>query len=159
MCGSVICEYDDVTYSYGKPYCIDCFRKKEEGENMTEATKFDERERLRWADEYLRGYQLNRKLLRLDRYEKEFFHTDESDIEAFGEAPLARARMFEIRHFVMGMENSNEKLLLYYHYIKGEPVERCGELLGVSRSTAFRLKSKALRLAAEQMERKQIINR
>lgn len=126
---------------------------------MTEATKFDERERLRWADEYLRGYQLNRKLLRLDRYEKEFFHTDESDIEAFGEAPLARARMFEIRHFVMGMENSNEKLLLYYHYIKGEPVERCGELLGVSRSTAFRLKAKALRLAAKQMERKQIINR
>ena len=158
VCGSVICEYDDMEFSYGKPYCIDCYNKESEGENMTEAVKIDMRERLRKADEYLRGYQLNRKLLRLDRYEKEFFHTDESDIEAFGEAPIARARMFEIRHFIMGMENSNEKLLLYYHYIKGEPVERCGELLGVSRSTAFRMKAKALRLAAERIERRKTSN-
>ncbi len=95
-------------------------------------------------DNYLRGYQINRKLLRLDRYEREYFHINEEDIEAFGEAPLARARMFEIRHFIMGMENGDEKLLLYYHYIKGESVERCGELLGISRSTAFRLKRRAL---------------
>jgi DNA-directed RNA polymerase specialized sigma24 family protein len=105
-------------------------------------------EMTRNMDDYLKGYQINRKLLRIDRYEKEYFHTDESDVEAFGEAPLARARMFEIRHFVMRLENSDEKLLLYYHYIKGEPVEKCAELLGVSRSTAFRLKSRALRKAA-----------
>ena len=98
-------------------------------------------------EDYLKGYQLNRKLLRLERYEKEYFHTDECDVEAFGEAPLARARMFEIRHFVMKMENSDEKLLLYYHYIKGEPIERCAELLGVSRSTAFRMKARALKKA------------
>ena len=101
-------------------------------------------------ENYLRGYQLNRMLLRLDRYEKDFLGQDDSDIEAFGEAPLARARMFEIRHFVMKMENSNEKLLLYYHYIKGQPVEKCAELLGVSRSTAFRMKARALKKAALQ---------
>lgn len=118
---------------------------------MTENIRIEDTEKIRQAEDYLRGYQLNRKLLRLDRYEKEYFHTYEGDVEAFGEAPLARARMFEIRHFVMNMENCDEKLMLYYHYIKGEPVERCGELLGVSRSTAFRMKARAIRMAAERM--------
>ena len=100
-------------------------------------------------EDYLRGYELNRKLLRLDRYEKEYFNYKDSDTESLGEAPLAKARMFEIRHFVMSLQNSDEKLFLYYHYIKGESVERCAELLGVSRSTAFRLKKKAIHLACE----------
>ena len=99
-------------------------------------------------EDYLKGYQLNRKLLRLDRYEKDYLLQDDSDLEAFGEVPLARARMFEIRHFVMRMENSDEKLLLYYHYIKGQPMEKCAELLGISRSTAFRMRIKALKKAA-----------
>ncbi len=118
---------------------------------MTEDINIAEKEKIRQVEDYLRGYQLNRKLLRLDRYEREYFHTDEKDIEAFGEAPLARARMFEIRHFIMQIKNCDEKLMLYYHYIKGEPVERCGELLGVSRSTAFRMKARALKMAAERM--------
>ena len=105
------------------------------------------------TENYLKGYQLNRKLIRLDRYEKEYLSADESDLEAFGEAPLARARMFEIRHFVMKMENSEEKLFLYYRYIKGQTMERCAELLGVSRSTAFRMKSRALEKASEQRAR------
>ena len=104
-------------------------------------------------DDYLKGYQINRKLLRLDRYEKEYFTPDESDFEAFGEAPLARARMIEIRHFIMKMKNSNEKLLLYYHYVKGQSIEKCAELFGVSRSTAFRMRNRALNMAAEQRRR------
>ena len=118
---------------------------------MANISKFSVAERE--TDNYLKGYQFNRKLLRIDRYEQEYFTSDYSDIEAFGEAPLARARMFEIRHFVMNMENSEEKLLLYYHYIKGWPVEKCAELLGVSRSTVFRMKKKALRQATEQRAR------
>ncbi|MBE6556109.1 MAG: hypothetical protein E7664_00010 [Ruminococcaceae bacterium] len=102
------------------------------------------------AENYLKGYMLNRKLVRLERYEKEYFSPDDSDLEAFGEAPLARARMYEIRHFVMSLANSDEKLFLYYHYIKGESVERCGELLHLSRASAFRLKSRALARAVEQ---------
>ena len=116
--------------------------------NISKLT-FEQRE----TENYLKGYQLNRKLLRLERYEKEYLSSDDSDIEAFGEAPLARARMFEIRHFVMKMENSEEKLLLYYRYIKGQTMERCAELLGVSRSTAFRMKIRALEKAAEQRAR------
>ena len=105
------------------------------------------------AENYLKGYTLNKKLIRAERYEEEFGGGERRDLELLGDIPLARAKMFEIRHFIMDMENSDEKLLLYYHYVKGEPVERCGELLGISRSSAFRLKSKALALAQERLRK------
>lgn len=112
---------------------------------MTEASAFAEQ--IRQIDDYLKGYRFQQKLLHLDRYEKEYFHPREWEAESPGELALARARMFEIRHFIMELSNSDEKLLLYYHYIKGEPVERCAELLGISRSSAFRLRKRALTLA------------
>ena len=99
-------------------------------------------------DNYFKGYALNMKLLRLDRYERNYFGYKDCDESALGDMPLARAKMFEVRHFIMEMKNSDEKLLLYYHYIRGEPVEKCAELLGISRSSGFRLKKKALTLAA-----------
>ena len=105
------------------------------------------------AENYLKGYTLNKKLIRAERYEEEFGGGERRDLELLGDIPLARAKMFEIRHFIMDMENSDEKLLLYYHYVKGEPVERCGELLGISRSSAFRLKSNALALAQERLRK------
>jgi DNA-directed RNA polymerase specialized sigma subunit len=103
------------------------------------------------VEEYLKGYSLNRKLVELEKYEKEYFGGNEAEWEEQelpAELPLARVRMFEIRHFVMGLPNCEEKLLLYYRYIKGESIESCAELLGVSRSTVYRIKDKALKLAA-----------
>ena len=111
-------------------------------------------EEIRQIEDYLKGYQFYQKLLRLDRYEKAYFGASEWESEAPGELPLARAKMFEIRHAIMGIPNCEEKLLLYYHFIKGEPVERCAELLGISRSSAFRMKKRALVLAAEHIGRK-----
>jgi DNA-directed RNA polymerase specialized sigma24 family protein len=101
-------------------------------------------------DNYLKGYALNVKLLRLDKYERTYFGYKDGDDSAFNDAPLARAKMFEVRHFIMGMKNSDEKLLLYYHYIRGESVERCAELMGISRRSAFRIKKRALEHVAEQ---------
>ena len=106
-------------------------------------------EEINQIDDYFKGYLFYQKLLRLDRYEKQYFHTSEWEHEAPGELGLARAKMFRIRHAIMAIPNCDEKLLLHYHYIKGEPVERCAELLGVSRSSAFRMKKRALVLAAE----------
>ena len=106
-------------------------------------------EELKAAEDYLKSYRMNGKLLRLERYEKEYFHrNDECDYEAFGETPLARARMYEVRHVINSLVNCDEKLLLYYHYVKGEPVERCGELLGISRSSAFRMKKRGHAMVA-----------
>ena len=106
------------------------------------------------AENYLKGYALNKKIVRAERYEEEFGGGEQEELELLGDIPLARARMFEIRHFIMDMTNSDEKLMLYYHYVKGEPVERCGELLGISRSSAFRLKSKALSLAQAKLSQR-----
>ena len=104
---------------------------------------------IREVENYLKGYALNMKLLKLDKYERMYFGYKDGDDGAFNDAPLARAKMFEVRHFIMGMKNSDEKLLLYYHYIRGESVEKCAELLGISRSSGFRLKKRALTEAAE----------
>ena len=106
-------------------------------------------------ENYLNGYLMNRKLLRLERYEREYFSPNEMDLEALGEGPLARARMFEIRHFIMSLQNSDEKLFLYYRYIKGESIENCAELLGIGRSTAYRLKKRALSFALEVRKKKE----
>ena len=120
-------------------------------EMMTWEKEKEKKRPLSETENYLRGYMIGKKLLQAEQYERKFFGSDESEIEALGELPLARAKMFEIRHFIMDMKNSDEKLLLYYHYIKGESVEHCGELLGISRSSAFRLKAKALAMAKEKL--------
>ena len=115
-------------------------------------TKEIDKNEIKRAEDFLKGYRMNGKLLRLERYEREFFgNKGNCDFEGMGEMPLARARMYEVRHLINSLPNSDEKLLLYYHYIKGENVERCGELLGLSRASAFRLKNRAHKLIAEEL--------
>lgn len=103
------------------------------------------------TENYLKTYGFYKKLLRMDKYEQEYFNGDSPSAirDCPSEHTLAHAKMFEVRHFIMSMQNSNEKLLLYYHYVKCDSVDRCAELIGISRSSAFRLKKRALVLAAE----------
>jgi len=98
---------------------------------------------------YLSGYKLYRDLLELEKYEREFLRSRKWANERPGDLTLARAKMFEIRHFILGLPNSNEKILLYLHYIDCEPIERCGNIMNISRSSAFRLKRKAIALACK----------
>lgn len=106
-------------------------------------------EEIKITENFLKSYLLNQKLLRLDRYEREFFGAVGSEAEGMPETRLARPRMYDVRHFIMSMPNSDEKLLLYYHYVRGQSVEKCADLFGISRSSAFRKKKAALVLAAE----------
>ena len=57
-----------------------------------------------------------------------------------------RAEMFAIRRSVMCLPDSKEKFFLYNKYIRGETMESCAEILGISRRSVFRLKQKALDL-------------
>lgn len=98
---------------------------------------------------YLSGYKLYRDLLELEKYEREFLRSREWSSERPGDLTLARVKMFEIRNFILSLPNSSEKILLYIHYIDCEPIERCGDIMGISRSSAFRLKRKALALACK----------
>lgn len=98
---------------------------------------------------FLSGYKLSRDLLELEKYEREFLRSREWANERPGDLSLARAKMFEIRHFILSLPNSSEKILLYLHYIDCEPIERCASIMSISRSSAFRLKRKALALACK----------
>ena len=105
-------------------------------------------EKMKETENYLLGYGLDRKLLKMDRYEREYYGNENPlDLESPGEVPLARARMYEVRHFIMSIHNCDEKLFLYYRYVKGETVERCAEMLGISRASGFRMRKRALLLA------------
>ena len=99
--------------------------------------------------DYLSGYKLCRDLLELDKYEREFIRSYEWEGERPGDISLSRVKMFQIRHFILDLPNSNEKILLYLHYIDCEPIERCAGIMNISRSSAFRLKRKALELACK----------
>ena len=115
---------------------------------MTEEKKISDAD-LRNVENYLNSYKFCRRMLNLKNYEQKYFDTLEWERESPAEFTLARAKMFEVRHFILDLPNEDEKLLLYYHYVRGETIERCGELLGVSRSSAFRMKKRALGIAFE----------
>ena len=95
-------------------------------------------------ENYLKSYKFCRRVLSLKNYEDKYFDTLEWECESPAEFSIARAKMFEVRHFILGMKNGNEKLFLYYHYVHCNSVERCAELLGISRASGFRMKKKAL---------------
>jgi len=98
--------------------------------------------------EYLSGYRYGRRMLGMNKYERDFFDSDYGEALDAEDEALIKAKMFEIKMFVTSLPPDERKLFLYYYYIKGETVERCGELLGVSRRTAYRLKVRALDYAA-----------
>ncbi len=113
----------------------------------------------KYIENYLKTYALNKKLLGVEKYHREYFSgdapfLDTTDQQMLNEAPLARAKMYGVRHFILELPNSDEKLFLYYHYIKGESTERCAELLGVSRRSAFRIRKRALKMAYEKLSAK-----
>lgn len=102
------------------------------------------------TESFLNGYTMNKKMLRMEKYEQQFMSSGK--LAEYGDGmplqtPLARANMYEVRHFILALPNSDEKLFLYYHYVKGSPVRTCAELLGISERSAFRLKNRALELA------------
>ena len=101
---------------------------------------------IQMMDLYFKGYEIYRSMLRHAFIEGEIF-ADGAGVDPMGENSMIRAKLFEIRQLVKTMPNGDEKLLIYYHYIRGETVEKCGELMGISRATAFRLKRKALAVA------------
>lgn len=118
-------------------------------EKNTVFFKEEDIDRIEEMKNYLSGYKLSRDLLELEKYEREFLRSHEWTSERPGDLTLARAQMFEIRHFILSLPNSSEKILLYLHYIDCEPIERCGSIMSISRSSAFRLKRRALSLACE----------
>ena len=103
---------------------------------------------------YLEGYGASKSILKMMEYEKEYFadeskaHDDDALIVPGGDVVLLKSKMYDVRRFILGMEDGKEKALLFYHYIRGFSVEKCSEMMGIGRTSAFRLKKKALASAA-----------
>ena len=106
---------------------------------------------------FLCSYQLSADMLHLKRYErKRAYRFDEEfdceDVLAGNEA-FWRARMYAVGSLIEKMKNGREKLMIYYHYVRGESIEHAANLLDVSRRTGYRLHERGLRSASFLYER------
>ena len=116
--------------------------------------------RIQAAKSYLCGYQLCLQMLELHRYKRQRqWRFDElcdcSDLLE-GNEVVWRARMYEIEQMVSSLLGARERLILYYHYLRGESVERAAELVGVSRRTAYRSYRRGLFVVGCILERKKM---
>lgn len=128
--------------------------KTEESIRETE----EKRERIALARDFLCGYQLSMDMLNVRRYERKRAKAfdDECDCEEIlmGNEAVWRARMFDVGATLSRMRNGREKLILYYHYVKGESIEHTADLLGVSRRTGYRLHERGLLVVGAMLERR-----
>jgi DNA-directed RNA polymerase specialized sigma24 family protein len=105
---------------------------------------------LQKAKDFLSSYTLHKKWLNASRYEREYFGAPSSGDEVF-----LQAKLFRVREFIATLPNCPEKLFLTCHYVRGHSVERCAELMDISPRTAYRLKKRALALAAGRLSEKE----
>lgn len=119
-------------------------------------------EQIKRTENFLLGYKRNKLMLHIEKYEQTTYDEygelcREDSVDVTNGLIDARIEMHKVRHFIVGLPNSEEKLLLYFHYVKGETVENCAELIGVSRRSVFRLRHKALALAYGELVRQRLI--
>ena len=117
---------------------------------MTEAKQekeFNKEKNRAEINRYLRDYRRTYSMLKSSSLTRKF--SGEEGYRADADEALFRARMFEIRAFVLSIEQTPEKMLLYYYYIKGFTLDKCAKILGISRRSVYRLKIKALDLALQ----------
>ena len=96
---------------------------------------------------YLRDYRRTYSMLRSSSLTKRF--SDGDTLSADADEAIFRSKMFEIRSLILSVEQTPEKMLLYYYYVKGYTLDRCARVLGISRRSVYRLKLRALDLALE----------
>ena len=113
------------------------------------------------AKNFMESYIASRNMLKMnrkrlenaDKKRREYICGGDAQIEeAFSDENdecFWRAKMFSVRKFIMGIDVACYKQILFYHYIKGETVESCAELMEISRRSAFRIKKRALEYVAE----------
>ena len=108
------------------------------------------------ARSYLESYKMYAKMLEMREYEEKLFSLSNQEAKqaaAAYETVCLKTRMREIENFIEELNIDSKwlecKIFLKYHYIHGYTIEECSEKMYISRSTAYRLKKRALRFAAE----------
>ena len=145
-------------------------KEREDGRESLRHSRDVSAEELRAAEEYLSSYRHGARMLDCMRYGKNFMGSEvlpedpllawsENYDDNFNSIPdadesLIRARMFGVRQFISGLRcDSNTRMLLYWHYIRGVSVTRCAEMMDISRAGAFRLRKRALECAARSLRK------
>lgn len=104
--------------------------------------------RIEEVRDFLCGYQLALDMLNLRQYERRrrrpFDDPCDGEDIMEGDEVLWKARLEEVRALLSALRNGREKLVLYYHYIRGMSIEHAADLIGVSRRTGYRLHQKGL---------------
>lgn len=143
-------------------------KEREDGRESLRLSRDVSAEELRAAEEYLSSYRHGARMLECMRYGKNFMGSEvlpedpllawsenyEDNFDSIPDADesLVRARMFGVRQFISGLRcDSNTRMLLYWHYIRGVSVTRCAEMMDISRAGAFRLRKRALECAARSL--------
>ena len=121
-------------------------RTTELGKNGSEDKRV---ERMR---DFLGGYQMGIQMLQLRQYERRRRSVPDpvparEDLLRGNEAYWC-ARMHEVSNLINAMKNGREKMILYYHYVRGESIERASDFIGFSRRTGYRLHKKGLLIAS-----------
>lgn len=99
------------------------------------------------CDRILRSYRaMNEVLVSSRSYGKVFGDDDTLDAAAM------RAQMYAIRSAILEVEDSRERLFLYHYYIKGNTLENCAKILGISRRSVYRLKGKSIDKMAQKIK-------
>lgn len=121
-----------------------------------EVKESKEQEEIEKAREFLCGFQLCLDLLNLRKYErkraKEFDESYLCEDLLSGDESYWHARMYEVSALLGKMKNGREKLILYYHYVRGQSVEHSAGMIGVSRRTGYRLHRRGLLMVAHLMK-------
>lgn len=95
--------------------------------------------------EYLKRYGVYKQMLDADEYARKYSDKDAPLCDGI----ILRAKMGEIERFVRSLPVCREQTMLFNHYIRGHSVEFCGEMMYLSRRTAYRVIKKAIEMAAE----------
>ena len=99
--------------------------------------------------DYLQSYKIYKEMLYADRYAKDFAGATDLPL---CDGVILQAKMYEIEQFIRSLPVCREQNMLFQHFVRGHSVEFCGEMLDVSRRTAFRLIKRAISFAAEYYE-------
>lgn len=91
--------------------------------------------------ELLKSYSVCKKFVQAQEYAKTYF--DPTGTQKIAKKEQYETRMHVIESLIQLLEPSDEYTLLHLHYINGVPIDKCAECMFISRSTAFRMLSKA----------------
>ena len=94
---------------------------------------------------YLGSYLIFKQMIDADEYAQNYGGCEAHVCENI----ILRAKMEEIEMFIRSLPVCREQALLFNHFLRGHSIEFCGEMMYVSRRTAYRILNSAVKLAAQ----------